>query len=206
MTRLMTSMLWPLLPLMQVRAIVEDNRMLREELKVSRDKIRTHEKTLAAQQLTINKLKGDVDSVTQQLAACSRQPEDLKAEEEMKATLTLREDSVKGLESRVSILTHKVETDAKRARDDMRTKDKAVVAIQQKLDEKTAALDAKDKELRAKVLECKATTKKLDSTRRNIGTLRQENSFLQVPSRFIIQAEGAWLVRLVVVLRTCPGI
>ena len=176
--------------LVQVRAIVEDNRMLREELKVSRDKIRTHEKTLAAQQLTINKLKGDVDSVTQQLAACSRQPDDVIAEEEMKATLTLREGSVKDLESRVSILTHKVETDAKRARDDMRTKDKAVAALQQKLEEKTAALDAKDKELRAKVLESKAITKKLDNTRRNLGTMRQENSFLQVPFRSI-QKEGA---------------
>ena len=154
--------------------------MLREELKVSRDKIRTHEKTLAAQQLSINRLKDDVDSFTQQLAACSRQPADVQAENEMKATLTLREDSVKDLESRVSVLTHKVETDAKRARDEQKTKEKAVAAVKAKLDEKTAALEAKDKELRAKVLECKAITKKLDSTRRNLGMMRQENAFLQV--------------------------
>lgn len=170
--------------LLEVRAIVEDNRMLREELKVARDRIRGHEKTIQAQQLSINKMKEQVDNLNDQLKACALQPADFQSQAEMEATINAREGSVKELESKVGVLSHKLETDSKRAKDDLRSKDREIAEIKRKLGEKTSALEAKDKELRAKVLEWKGVNKKLDSTRRILTETKRDNSRLQVSMPF----------------------
>eukprot|EP00873_Tetraselmis_striata_P038038 jgi/Tetstr1/458302/TSEL_000341.t1 len=158
----------------KVRGIIEDNRMLKEEVKSYRDKHRQGERTIAAQQQQINKMKDEVEALRGKLKDCQRSPEQVASEAAMKEQLTAREGSVKELESRIEVLSHKLKVDARQHKDALKAKDKEIMEAKKKTEEVAAELAEKDLELRQKVLDAKAAAKKLDKCRNLLTESRRE--------------------------------
>lgn len=154
--------------------------MLKEEVKSYRDKHRQGERTIAAQQQQINKMKDEVEALRGKLKDCQRSPEQVASEAAMKEQLTAREGSVKELESRIEVLSHKLKVDARQHKDALKAKDKEIMEAKKKTEEVAAELAEKDLELRQKVLDAKAAAKKLDKCRNLLTESRREATNLHV--------------------------
>lgn len=163
----------------KVRGIIEDNRMLKEEVRQYRDKSRASERTAAAQQVQINKMKDEMESLRGQLKECKRSPGQMASEADLQAQLSSREASVKDLESRIEVLNHKLKVDARQRKDEVRAKEREVVEAKRKTEEVGEQLAEKDLELRQKVLDCRQVTKKLEKCRTLLVESRREAVHLQ---------------------------
>ena len=171
----------------RIRAVVEDNRSMKEQLKRTKKANGTHERTIANQQQQIVNLEKKLEALKETLAKTGKDAKQVAEEAKLLEKAKLFEEQQSDLENRVKVLTKSRESDLKKQRLELAkvTKDRQhVEAENQSLIEQ---LEEKDKELRQESLRVKELKSKLAPLRKSV----EEQKRLLVEAREAAAAAAA---------------
>ncbi|KAG2422995.1 hypothetical protein HXX76_015593 [Chlamydomonas incerta] len=158
----------------RMRALVEDNRGLRDTVKNYKKRNQTLEHTVTQQQNQVLALSEANERLKAQLAECSRTPAEVEREESLKKQLELKTRQVENLEHSLGVLRGKVDTDSKLYRQNLSAAAREKDALKRQLVASTKSLEEKDKDMRALQLELRKAKRGAPPTRGGVtaGTYR----------------------------------
>ncbi|PNW72945.1 hypothetical protein CHLRE_14g612750v5 [Chlamydomonas reinhardtii] len=158
----------------RMRALVEDNRGLRDTVKNYKKRNQTLEHTVTQQQNQVLALSEANERLKAQLAECSRTPAEVEREEALKKQLELKTRQVETLEHSLGVLRSKVDTDSRLYRQNLSAAAREKDALKRQLVASAKSLEEKDKDLRALQLELRKTKRGAPPTRGGVaaGTYR----------------------------------
>ncbi|KAG2447673.1 hypothetical protein HYH02_007587 [Chlamydomonas schloesseri] len=158
----------------RMRALVEDNRGLRDTVKNYKKRNQTLEHTVTQQQNQVLALAEANERLKAQLAECSRTPAEVEREEALKNQLELKTRQVENLEHGLGVLRAKVDTDSRLYRQNLSAAAREKDALKRQLVASGKSLEEKDKELRAVQLELRKAKRGTPPTRGGVtaGTYR----------------------------------
>lgn len=158
----------------KLRAIIEDNRVLRDRAKKYKEEASKTMKTVTTQEKQLLKLKDKITSLNEKLAALTKTQGDSLTQEQLQEKLEKQERSIRDFEHRVEVLTKSKETEGKKFRHSLNAANKKVRERDGQITDLQQAIENKDKEVRAKNLECKGLQRKLTEQRTLTLTLRKK--------------------------------
>ena len=154
----------------KLRAIIEDNRVLKDRAKKYKDEVSKTKQTVTSQEQQILKLQDKLKSVSEKLTALSQSHGDAETQEKLREKVEKQERTITDLEHKIAVITKSKETENKKFRNSLaqankkvKEKDVAIVDLQSRIEDK-------DKEVRAKVLEFKAFQRKIAEQRSRPST------------------------------------
>lgn len=157
----------------KLRAIIEDNRVLRDRAKKYKEEASKTKKTVDTQEKQLLKLKDKVAGLNEKLAALTKSHGDSLTAEQLEEKLEKQERSMRDFEHRVEVLTKSKETEGKKFRHSLNAANKKVRERDDQIAKLQLEIENKDKEVRAKSLECKAVQRKLTEQKSLTLTLRK---------------------------------
>eukprot|EP00198_Chlamydomonas_reinhardtii_P009643 XP_001698980.1 flagellar associated protein [Chlamydomonas reinhardtii] len=119
----------------RMRALVEDNRGLRDTVKNYKKRNQTLEHTVTQQQNQVLALSEANERLKAQLAECSRTPAEVEREEALKKQLELKTRQVETLEHSLGVLRSKVDTDSRLYRQNLSAAAREKDALKRQLQE-----------------------------------------------------------------------
>ncbi|GLI65998.1 hypothetical protein VaNZ11_009693 [Volvox africanus] len=133
----------------RLRALVEDNRGLRELVKRYKFRNVSLEHQLVQLQAQVLALADANERLKQSLAECSRTPAEVEREETLRRQLEVKTRQVENLEHGMGILRAKLETDSKLYRQNLTSAAREKDALKRQLVATNKAVEERDKEVRA---------------------------------------------------------
>ncbi|GIL63842.1 hypothetical protein Vafri_17839, partial [Volvox africanus] len=133
----------------RLRALVEDNRGLRELVKRYKFRNASLEHQLVQLQAQVLALADANERLKQSLAECSRTPAEVEREETLRRQLEVKTRQVENLEHGMGILRAKLETDSKLYRQNLAAAAREKDALKRQLVATNKAVEERDKEVRA---------------------------------------------------------
>ncbi|GIL78973.1 hypothetical protein Vretimale_190 [Volvox reticuliferus] len=133
----------------RLRALVEDNRGLRELVKRYKFRNASLEHQLVQSQAQILALADANERLKQSLAECSRTPAEVEREETLRRQLEVKTRQVENLEHGMGILRAKLETDSKLYRQNLASAAREKDALKRQLVAANRVVEERDKEVRA---------------------------------------------------------
>ncbi|KAL3159433.1 hypothetical protein ABBQ38_009860 [Trebouxia sp. C0009 RCD-2024] len=100
----------------QFRAIIEDNRMLHEQIRTYKRDLYDTQASNTSHDRQIVRLQAEVKRMHEALQDCSRSPGEVSAQRDTANTIRQQEEELQKLQDRVSVLAHAKETDGRRFR------------------------------------------------------------------------------------------
>eukprot|EP00232_Nephroselmis_pyriformis_P013581 CAMPEP_0182896634 /NCGR_PEP_ID=MMETSP0034_2-20130328/26393_1 /TAXON_ID=156128 /ORGANISM="Nephroselmis pyriformis, Strain CCMP717" /LENGTH=289 /DNA_ID=CAMNT_0025030505 /DNA_START=76 /DNA_END=942 /DNA_ORIENTATION=- len=157
----------------KVRALMEDNRMLKDQTKKMKESEKTNERTITKQQNEIIKLQEKVESLDEMLKKCSRSPEAVQDAQKLQETIDEQAAKITDLEHRVTVISKSKESDSRRAKGTAAIHKKELEAKDAEMKELKSVIEAKDMENRKLALKNKDLSKKLEPMRKLVEMQRQ---------------------------------
>eukprot|EP00899_Mesostigma_viride_P020875 jgi/Mesvir1/2878/Mv13957-RA.1 len=146
----------------QVRALVEDNKVMKDRVRKYKDRCRELERangSLTSQNL---KLADKVKELTRTLEECSRTPAMVAEEKEHEGQLKEKDATIKDLEWKLAVAEKSREAEAKKGRAQQAGHAKEVESLQGQISALKKTLEDKEKEVRADHLKIKLLKKKVE--------------------------------------------
>ena len=175
----------------KLRAIIEDNRVLRDRAKKYKEEASKTKKTVTTQEQQLLKLKDKVNALNEKLAALSKSHGDSLTAEQLQEKLEQQERSLRDFEHRVEVLTKSKETEGKKFRHSLNAANKKVKERDQQISSLKEEIESKDKEVRSKNLDCKGLQRKLTEQKSLTLTLRKNAEALRNADSTTSASEGA---------------
>eukprot|EP00798_Chlamydomonas_sp_ICE-L_P031451 gene31451-6632_t len=145
----------------KLRAVFEENRVLKEKLKKYKGRNQESENELTKRQNRILVLEDSVGMLKQQLQECSRTPEEVQTADELSGQLQFGVRRIKNLEHEVEVLQQKIVVDARLAFQDKKSAAREKETLKRQIVAGNVELDNKNNELRAAMLELRRLNRKL---------------------------------------------
>ncbi|GAX80408.1 hypothetical protein CEUSTIGMA_g7847.t1 [Chlamydomonas eustigma] len=145
----------------KLRMVFEENKVMKDKLRKYKHQNQTLESDLLKRNNQIVVMEDTINVLKQQLQACSRTPEEVDREENLRNLFKEQVRKTQDLEHEVAILKQKIEVDAKLNKQSAAVASREHQQLKNKLVVANANMDEKDKELRAALLEVKKLTRKL---------------------------------------------
>ncbi|KAL0052320.1 hypothetical protein WJX82_000201 [Trebouxia sp. C0006] len=98
----------------QFRALLEDNRMLHEQVRTYKRELYEAQASNTANSRHVVRLQAEAKRMHEALQSCSRSPDEVNAERNAARLIQQQEEDSQKLRDRVSVLAHAKETDARR--------------------------------------------------------------------------------------------
>ncbi|QDZ23840.1 Lebercilin domain-containing protein [Chloropicon primus] len=174
----------------KLRAIIEDNRVLRDRAKKYKEEASKTSQTVKAQEQQLLKLKDKVSALNEKLASLTKSHGDSLTQEQLQEKLEEQERSLRDFEHRVEVLTKSKETEGKKFRHSLNAANKKVKERDSQIASLQQDIENKDKEVRAKNLECKAVQRKLTEQKSLTLTLRKTAEALRNAENTTSASEG----------------
>lgn len=175
----------------KLRAIIEDNRVLRDRAKKYKEEASKTKKTVTTQEQQLLKLQDKISSLNEKLAALSKSHGDSLTQEQLQEKLEQQDRSIRDAEHRVEVLTKSKETEGKKFRHSLNATNKKVRERDSQIADLQQEIENKDKEVRAKNLECKALQRKLTEQRSLTMTLRKREEAMKMADTTTAASEGS---------------
>ncbi|GFR42725.1 hypothetical protein Agub_g3643 [Astrephomene gubernaculifera] len=153
----------------RMRALVEDNRGLREMIKKYKYRTQSLEHQASQQQSQVLALAEANERLKQSLAECSRTPAEVEREEALKRQLELKTRQLENLEHSLGVLRAKVDTDSKLYRQNLAAAAREKDALKRQLVAANKALEDREKELRALNVELRKARRGAPPTRAGVA-------------------------------------
>ncbi|KAL6763940.1 hypothetical protein V8C86DRAFT_2484466 [Haematococcus lacustris] len=153
----------------KLRAVFEENRLMKEKLRKYKARTMLLEQQVSQRNSQILVLEGTIVSLKQQLALCSRTPDDVAREGELREVLSQREKLIATMEHQVQVLRQKLETDSRLQRQNLQGAKREQESLKRQIVQAAAGIEERDKELRAARLEVRRLQRHLAPGRKSLG-------------------------------------